>query len=71
MNQALKIDMELTLFNQTGHPVIYFSAEDENSIFTWDGHAVAYIEEELIYGWRGKHIGWYYNGVVYDLFGYR
>jgi hypothetical protein len=63
--------MEITLFNKTGQPVVYFSAEHENSIFTWDGHAVAYIEDELIYGWRGKHIGWYFNGVVYDVFGYK
>jgi len=50
---------------------VYLSAEKENSIFTWDGHSVAYIEDELIFGWRGKHIGWFCNGILYDVFGYK
>jgi len=63
---------EITLYDQTGHPLIYLSPENDNSFYTWDGHAVAYLyDSELIYGWKGKHIGWYINGVIYDLQGYR
>ncbi|HEY3372060.1 MAG TPA: hypothetical protein VGK10_14485 [Prolixibacteraceae bacterium] len=63
--------MEIALYNKSGHPVVYLSADDENSIYTWDGHAVAYIADDLIYGWRGKHLGWYINGILYDVFGYK
>lgn len=63
--------MEITFYNKTGLPVVYLSVKDDNSIYTWDGNAVAYIEDELIYGWRGKHLGWYFNGILYDIFGYK
>lgn len=63
--------MEITFYDKNGHPVVYLSTENENSIYTWDGNAVAYIINDLIYGWRGKHLGWYINGILYDLRGYK
>ena len=63
--------MEITFYNRTGHPQTYLSTENDNSFYTWDGHAVAYLHEDKVYGWRGKHIGWYIDGVIYDLKGYR
>jgi hypothetical protein len=59
--------METTFYDNSGHPVAYLSPENDNSIYIWDGHAVAYIIDELIYGWRGRHIGWFVKGVLYDL----
>ena len=63
--------MEITFYNKTGHPQIYLSDEHENSFYTWDGHAVAYLYKDKIYGWKGKHIGWYQDGSIYDLNGYK
>ena len=48
--------MEITFYNKTGHPQIYLSVENENSFYTWDGHAVAYVYDDKIYGWKGKDI---------------
>lgn len=63
--------LEINIYDKTGHPRIYLSCEFYDSFYTWDGHAVAYLEEDKIYGWKGKHIGWYIDGVIYDMNGYK
>lgn len=63
--------METTFYDGKGHPVIYLSKDYNNSFYTWNGYAVAYLYEDKIYGWRGRHIGWLFDGVIYDLQGYR
>lgn len=63
--------MEVTLYDAKGHPVAYVADDGENSIYLWDGHAVAYFDGETVHGWNGKHLGWYVGGVLYDLHGRR
>ncbi|EJL6303986.1 4-fold beta flower protein [Vibrio cholerae] len=63
--------MEVTLYDGQGKPVAYVAADSENSIYTWDGHAVAYITDGKVYGWNGQHLGWFIDGVIFDLQGYR
>jgi hypothetical protein len=58
--------MERELFNSWGEPVAYISEKARNSIFLWDGRAVAYLYGHHIYGFSGLHLGWFINGVVYD-----
>jgi len=58
--------METTLYDAHRRPRIYISADGENNIYTWDGHAVACIDGEHVFGWRGRHIGWFIEGVLYD-----
>jgi hypothetical protein len=62
--------METTLFNKHGRPVAYL-ADDRKTIYTWDGRAVAYILEDKVYGWNGRHLGWFNDGTVFDIFGLR
>jgi hypothetical protein len=62
--------MEITLYDQSGTPTAYLDDEDENTIWIWDGHAVAYLIETAIYGWNGEHIGWYISETIYDLQGH-
>ena len=63
--------MEITFYDKAGHPKIYLSPQNQDSFYTWNGHAVAYLYDDKIYGWRGKHIGWLINGIIYDLKGYK
>lgn len=63
--------VEITLYNRNGKPVAYIADDDENSIYLWNGHAVAYIYEDKVYGWNGKNLGWFIDGVIYDLHGLR
>lgn len=62
--------MEVTLYNKNGEPVAYI-ADDGETIYLWDGRAVAYLYEDKVYGWNGKHLGWFVDGVIYDLQGRR
>ena len=63
--------MEQTLFDRSGRAQAYIAEDGEGSIYTWDGHAVAYIDGENVFGWRGRHLGWFADGTVYDRSGRR
>ena len=63
--------MEVTLYDGRGKPVAYIAADKENSIYTWNGHAIAYITEDKVYSWKGRHLGWFIDGVIFDRQGYR
>jgi hypothetical protein len=62
--------MEVALFNKNGKPVAYI-AEDGETIYSWDGRAVAYIAADRVYGWNGRPLGWYSDGTIFDIYGYR
>lgn len=57
--------MDRTLFDQNGKPVAYLHADYHGSIFLWDGHAVAYVDGEHVFGMNGKHLGWLISDVLY------
>lgn len=62
--------MEETLFDIFGVPVAYISYDYGNAIYLWDGRPVAYLEpDKTIYGFNGRHLGWYINGQVRNLKG--
>jgi hypothetical protein len=62
--------VEVTLFNKNAKPVAYIG-EDGETVYTWDGRAVAYLDGDKLFGWNGKHLGWFDNGTVFDIFGLR
>jgi hypothetical protein len=57
---------EITLFDPDGNPVAYVAPDDENTIYLWSGKPVAYLEGENIYGFNGKHLGWFEEGIIWD-----
>jgi len=63
--------MEMTIYDIHRRPRIYLAEDAQNSIYTWDGHAVACLAGEHVYGWHGRHIGWFVDGILYDGKGYR
>ncbi|HEX5104566.1 MAG TPA: hypothetical protein VFV87_12185 [Pirellulaceae bacterium] len=63
--------METTIYDVRNSPRIYIAADGERSVYTWDGHAVAYIVGENVFGWHGKHIGWFVADILYDIKGHR
>jgi hypothetical protein len=64
--------MEKTLFNENGIPIAYIANDYQQSIYLWDGNAVAYLfEDEHIYGTNGHHLGWFVQDIVYNAFGER
>ena len=61
--------METTLYDRKGHATAYIADDGENSIYLWKGNAVAYIDNETVYGWIDHHLGWFLDGIVHDLQG--
>ena len=57
--------MEISLYNKNGKPIAYI-ADEEGTIYIWNGQAVAYLSDDLVYGFNGKHLGWFVHGVMYD-----
>lgn len=62
--------MEETLYNVDGIPQAYIAHNDDNTIYLWNGTPVAYLSDNsTIYGFNGKHLGWYEDGIVRNLNG--
>jgi hypothetical protein len=67
-------DDETALYSANGTPVAYISFErgdDEPVIYMWSGKPVAYLastssEGFNVYGFNGKHLGWFVKGIVRD-----
>ena len=57
--------MEITLYDKNGNPIAYI-ADDNETVYLWDGRAVAYINGDLVYGFNGTHLGWFIREVIYD-----
>ena len=61
---------ETTLFNAEGSPEAYISfSENDPTIYTWSGKPVAFLASSVghdfnVYGFNGKHLGWFVDGVV-------
>lgn len=62
--------MEETLFDKYGNPVAYIDrTSSELPIFLWNGTPVCYLFNNQVYGYNGSHLGWFENGIIYDLVG--
>jgi len=59
-------DGDIELFDYTGNAVVYIATDQDMTIYLWSGKPCAYLDDESIYGFNGKHIGWFQSGVVYD-----
>lgn len=58
--------MEESLYNTEGQAIAYIDYDDEQTIYMWGGKPVAYLDGEDIYGFNGKHLGWYQDGILRD-----
>ena len=71
MNMGLLVfAQETTIFCSEGHPGAYIFAAEQYIIFLWDGTPAAYIHiadnNSHIYGFNGKHLGWFFQGFFHD-----
>ena len=55
---------ELTLLNQRGLTVAYIDWSDDSTIYLWSGIPTAYVDGASIYGFNGRHLGWFADGIV-------
>ena len=70
----LSIAQEITLFDSEGEARAYIDANDDLTIYLWAGTPVAYLvsngDNYHIYGFNGKHLGWFEDGIIRDHNGY-
>jgi len=58
----------MTFYDSCGKPISY--SDDEECIYLFTGQPVAYFYDDTIYGFNGRHFGWFENGWIRDLHGY-
>ncbi|WP_281227294.1 4-fold beta flower protein [Flavobacterium aquiphilum] len=64
--------MQETLHNTQGRTIAYIDYSDDNTIYLWNGTPTGYLDSDnRIYGFNGKHLGWYEDGILWDLNGNR
>ena len=56
--------MTINFYDQTGEP--YLQVTDSGTIFLMTGEAIAYIEGDIVYSFRGKHLAFFENGLFWD-----
>lgn len=60
-------ELQITLYDKNKEAVAYIDYSDDSTIYLFEGEPVAYIEsEEQVYGFNGRFLGWYLDGVLYD-----
>ena len=57
---------EISLFNSEGKATAYVADDDDLTILLWSGTPVAYISGDNVYGFNGKHLGWWVKGIIRD-----
>jgi hypothetical protein len=60
---------EISLFDFKERAIAYIA--EDRTIYLWDGKPVAYLDGQSkdgldIYGFNGKHLGWFKGGIIYD-----
>ena len=60
--------MAIDLWDMHGQAVAYID-DDKQSIYMWDGTPVAWLWGTGIYTYRGKLLGWFFDGWIFGLDG--
>jgi len=64
----------IDLYDSNGDAKLYIDEENSNTIFTWSGKPLAYLEYQdnrfQVFGFNGTHLGYYVSGRIYDQDGY-
>lgn len=62
----LAANNDLAFFDNGGNPIAYVDLDGDTTIYLWSGKPVAYLDQDSVYGFNGKHLGWFKGGIVYD-----
>jgi hypothetical protein len=54
----------MDFYSMTGDVVCHLHTD--HNYYLWNGQAVAYIVDDRVFGFNGRHLGWYENGWFYD-----
>lgn len=59
--------MSLDFFDLSGKPYAY--SDDGETIYTFEGVPIAYLDGDSIYGFNGSHLGYFHSGAIHDCHG--
>jgi hypothetical protein len=59
-------DDEFSFYDSQGRAAAYFEPSGGLTAYLWSGEPVGYLDDESIFGFNGKHLGWYHDGLIYD-----
>jgi hypothetical protein len=65
-NSPRGADSGFELYDSRGNAAAYLELSEGMTFYLWDGDVAAYLSDDSVYGYNGKHLGWYRNGIVYD-----
>ena len=57
---------DMDFYDSRGRAVAYIAVDRDLTIYLWTGEPVAYLDDDSVYGFNGKHLGWFKSGVIYD-----
>jgi hypothetical protein len=57
---------DVDLYDSQGQPAAHISLKDDLTIYLWSGEPVGYVDADSVYGFNGKHLAWFRNGLLYD-----
>jgi hypothetical protein len=57
---------EFSFFDSKLRATAYIDTSDGLVFYLWSGEPVAFLNEDSIYGFNGKHLGWFKDGLIYD-----
>jgi len=59
--------METILYDKNGEAAAYIASDVHDTIYLWEGLPAAYLyEEDNVYGFNGRHLGWFRNDVLFN-----
>ena len=61
-----RADDGFSFYDSRGRAAAYFEESNDLVVYLWSGEPVAYLDDESIFGFNGKHLGWYRDGLIYD-----
>jgi 4-fold beta-flower domain-containing protein len=57
---------DMDFYDSRARAVAYIAGDSDLTIYLWTGEPVAYLDEDSVYGFNGKHLGWLKSGAIYD-----
>jgi hypothetical protein len=66
LRQASQEDDEFSLYDSRGEAAAFIDPEHDTTIYLWSGKPMAYLDKNSVYGFNGKHLGWFIKGAIYD-----
>lgn len=56
----------MSTFYDSGGSAIAYISEDSDGIYLYSGAPVAYVDDEHLWSYRGRWLGWMQQGLIYD-----